>query len=55
MKNKIKWEEISIYSGQLERILVPGGWLVRTSDDGEHFAICFFSDHKHEWLKDDSR
>ncbi len=48
----IDWEKIE--DCDLERIEVPGGWLVRTglySDNGST-SICFYPDPNHLWSKE---
>lgn len=47
--NKIKWERLTISK---MRSKVPGGWLIRTTEDMS-CAICFYPDPEHLWLKDD--
>jgi hypothetical protein len=41
----IEWEGIG---DEIDRIEVPGGWLVRTGYDG-NFGICFYPDPEHKW------
>lgn len=42
------WEEIGEHAFDLERIAVPGGWLVRTAVN-ESVSICFYPDPQHLW------
>lgn len=47
---KLKWEEMA---DKLERIAVPGGWLVKTYDwiglKSISVSICFYPDPQHLW------
>lgn len=49
---RLVWEKMAEYAYQLERIAVPGGWLVRTSSSinaDAGIGICFYPDPQHLW------
>lgn len=49
MERRLVWEKMNDDS-DLERIAVPGGWLVRTSDIiNGGVALCFYADREHLW------
>lgn len=45
----IEWEDVGDGAFELQRIKVPYGWLIRTSNCGEGIAVCFYPDPAHEW------
>lgn len=45
----LKWENVGVHNGELERVAVPGGWLVRTSNDGINLSMCFYPDPQYLW------
>ena len=57
MEDLLYWETIEHDTGSrltTERAEVPGGWLVRTYDNGRdgypyHPSICFVPDPEHTW------
>lgn len=49
---KLKWQSMCEHEHDLERMAVPGGWLVRTSASSLSEAgvgICFYPDPNHLW------
>lgn len=46
---RLEWEDMTDNHKELQRIAVPGGWLVRTSIDNEKTSICFYPDPQHLW------
>lgn len=44
------WDNVGKHAFDLERISVPGGWLVRTSiNEDNGIALCFYPDPAHTW------
>lgn len=53
MKYPRTWEDLSLL---INRLKVPGGWIVRTSRaDGNDACQSFLPDPNHEWDLEDER
>lgn len=48
-KDKEVWEQVGNYRNRLDRVNVPGGWLVKIEYVGQATAICFYPDPEHLW------
>lgn len=53
---KLQFEEVeSNLAGTVWRAQVPGGWIVRVTNEngyGWRDSVCFMPDPNHEWLKE---